>query len=247
MINFTLKFLTKEIDSFKLLKMIKKSAVLILLIGSTLTSCIEHEIIPAPEPTVTLKSGFQGIIGGAYIQLTENVNGYYSAPSIAKQTSVGVTDAQYLSTMISQSESSYMQVGIGSLSWSDPTGTSIPALTSFNQFFHQDAPATSAPSYSNNALAGFQVVYRDDYGDEWKSDEVNSSVQDVDFVYESISQESDDSGDYSTFTCNFSTEVFHTYSVVDITVSPQTTPPTMTDSTASLFITDAQYKGYFKR
>ena len=221
--------------------------MLIALLGATLSSCIEHEIIPAPEPTVTLKSDFQGMIGGAYIEYTENVNGYYSAPSIAKQTSVGVTNAQYLSTMMSQSEASYMQVGIGSLSWSDPTGTSVPALTSFNQFFNQDAPATSAPNYSNNALTGFQVVYRDSYGDDWKSDEVNSTVQDIDFVYESISQESDNSGDYSTFTCNFSTEVFHTYSVVDITVSPQTTPPTMVDSLASLFITDAQYKGFFKR
>jgi hypothetical protein len=227
--------------------MTKKTLIIILLLGVTLGSCIKHEVIPAPEPTADLKGEFQGTVGGAYIEYTENVNGYYCAPSIAMQTSAGITDAQYLFAMISQSDASFMQVGIGSLSWNDPTGTSTPALTLFNQFFDKDAPATSAPNYSNNALAGFEVVYSDTYGDIWKSDEINSTVQDVSFVNESISQESDNSGDYSKFTCNFATEVFHTYSVIDITVSPQTTPPTMVDSLASIMITDAQYKGYFKR
>jgi hypothetical protein len=227
--------------------MIKKSAIILGLLGVTLGSCIKHEVIPAPEPTVDLKGEFTGVIGGAYIEYTENVNGYACAPSIAKQTTAGVTNAQYLFTMLSQSEVPYIQIGMGSLSWNDPTGTSTPALTLFNQFFNRDGAAMSSPSYSNSALAGFEVTYRDAYGDIWKSDEVNSSVQDVEFVYESIVQESDNSGDYSKFTCNFETEVFHTYSVIDITVIPQTSPPTMVDSVASFMITDAVYKGYFKR
>ena len=102
-------------------------------------------------------------------------------------------------------------------------------------------------TFSNGALAGFEVTYQDAYGDLWTSDEVNSTVKDVEFVTASINQESDASGDYTTFTCNFEAEVFHTYSVVDITVVPQTNPPTMTDSVASIIISDAVYKGFFKR
>ena len=227
--------------------MIKQGAIILGLLGVTLGSCIKHEVIPAPEPTVDLKCEFQGIIGGAYIEYTENVSGYSCAPSIAKQTIGGQTDAQYLFTMLSESEVPYIQIAMGSLSWSDPTGTSTPALALFNQFFNRDGADMSNPQYSNSALAGFEVTYRDAYGDIWKSDEVNSTIQDVDFIYESISQESDNSGDYTKFTCEFATEVFHTYSVIDITVVPQTSPPTMVDSVASFLITDAQYKGFFKR
>ena len=85
------------------------------------------------------------------------------------------------------------------------------------------------------------------YQDQRNSTTISFEVQDVEFVYESIVQESDNSGDYSKFTCNFEAEVFHTYSVIDITVIPQTSPPTMVDSVASFLITDAVYKGYFKR
>jgi len=227
--------------------MIRISTIILGFLCFIFVSCIKHEVIPAPEPSVDLKSEFKGTIGGAYIELTENVNGYYGSTSIAKQTAAGMTNAQYLFTMLSDDENPFVQVGMGSLSWSDPTGTTIPALSLFNNFFNKDGAAMSSPVYSNNALSGFEVSYRDAYGDLWKSDEVNSSIQDVSFVYESISQESDNTGDYSKFTCNFATEVFHTYSVIDNTVVPQTTPPTMTDSTASILITDAQIKGYFKR
>lgn len=227
--------------------MIKKGAIILGAIGLTLSSCIKHEVIPAPEPTVDLKCEFSGVVGGAYTEYTENVNGYSCSPGLSKQTTAGQTSAQYLFSMQSQSETPYVQIGLGSLVWADPTGTSRPALTSFNQFFAPESAAMNSNTFSNGALAGFEVTYRDAYADIWTSDETNSTVKDVEFVTESISQESDASGDYTKFTCNFEAEVFHTYSVVDITVIPQTNPPTMRDSVASLVITDAIYKGFFKR
>lgn len=222
--------------------MIKKSVLLLGLASLVISSCIEHEVIPAPEPLVDLTCSFEGTIGGAFIEYTNNVNGYTGFPSIAKQTQSGITNAQYLFAMTSQEQIPYIQVALGSLSWNDPTGTETPALSLFNSFF----VTNDAPNYSNLALNGFEVTYRDIYGDLWKSDEL-SPVQDVSFVPGSIIQESDKTGDYSKFTVLFSCPVYHTYVVPDISVVPQTSPPTMRDSIATILIEDAIYKGYFKR
>ena len=222
--------------------MIKKSAFALGLMGVLFSSCIEHEVIPAPTPEVELNCSFEGNIGGAFVQYTENVNGYSCFPSISKQTSGGITSAQYLFSMRSATEIPYVQIGLGSISWDDPTGTEIPALSLFNSFF----ATYDLPNYSDYAYNGFEVAYVDAVGDVWRSSEV-SVPQDVEFELSSIKQESDVSGDYSKFICNFNCFVYHTYSVVDITVVPQTTPPTMTDSVASMFIDNAIYQGFFKR
>lgn len=221
----------------------KKGIFIVGLIGIIAASCTKHEIIPAPTPSVDLKCSFQGDIGGAFVEYTENVDNYTCFPSIAKQTLSGITNAQYLFSMSSTSQIQSVQIAMGSLSWSDPTGTQTPALTLFNSFF----TANDMPNYSDLALAGFEVTYRDATGLYWKSDEASPLAQTVAFNPNTIKQESDASGDYSLFTCDFACPVYHTYVVVDISVIPQTTPPTMRDSVASILIENAIYKGYFKR
>ncbi len=235
--------------------MIKKGVFLFGLIGVGLTvgSCIEHEVIPPPEPLVDLKCSFEGTIGGAFIEYTENVDGYVGYPSIAKQTQSGITNAQYLFAMTSQEQIPYVQIALGSLSWNDPTGTETPALSLFNSFFQTN----DAPDYSSAALNGFEASYRDQYGDIWRSYTPGSepipesgtptSTIEVSFVPGSIVQESDKNGDYSKFICLFTCPVYHVYSVVDLSVNPQTNPPTMRDSVSVLNIEDAIYTGYFKR
>lgn len=223
--------------------MYKKGIFAIGLVSLIISACNKHEVIPPPTPKVELTCSFQGDIGGAFVEYTENVNSYTCFPSISKQTSLGVTNAQYLFSMISTSQIPMVQLGLGSLSWSDPTGTQTPALELFNSFFL----ANDMPNYSNGALNGFEVTYRDAFNDTWKSSDTSSFAQTVVFDPASIIQESDASGDYSKFTCNFSCPVYHTYSVVDISVVPQTSPPTMRDSSAVIFISNAIYKGFFKR
>lgn len=222
--------------------MFKKGALLIGLVGFGIGSCIEHEVIPPPEPVAELHCSFEGLIGGAFIEYTENVNDYECFPSIAKQTSNGITNAQYLFSMTSQSQIPYIQIAMGSLSWNDPTGTETPSLSLFNSFF----TTNDTPMYSNGAMNGFEVTYRDIHGDLWKSDEADVTNT-VEFVPGSITQESDKNGDYSRFTATFSCTVYHTYVVPDITVVPQTNPPTMRDSIVSFLIEDAIFKGYFRR
>ncbi|OFZ54357.1 MAG: hypothetical protein A3D92_23605 [Bacteroidetes bacterium RIFCSPHIGHO2_02_FULL_44_7] len=222
--------------------MIKKGALLIGIVGLTVGSCIEHEVIPPPEPMADLVASFEGNIGGAFIEYTENVNGYTPFPSIAKQTQSGITNAQYQFSMRSQDAIPYIQVAMGSLSWNDPTGTETPSLSLFNSFF----TTNDTPVYSDGAYNGFEVTYRDVFGDLWRSSETDLTNT-VEIIPGTIVQESDKTGDYSKFTMLFDCTVYHTYVVPDITVVPQTNPPTMRDSIVSFLIEDAIYKGYFKR
>lgn len=222
--------------------MIKKGVLLSGLVVIGLGSCIEHEVIPPPEPVVELVCSFEGLVGGAFLEYTENVNDYECFPSLAKQTQFGITNAQYLFAMTSQSQIPYIQIAMGSLSWNDPTGTEVPSLSLFNSFFLTN----DMPLYSNGAMAGFEVTYRDNYGDLWRSNEADITNE-VEFLPNSIIQESDKNGDYSKFTATFTCEVYHTYVVPDITVIPQTNPPTMRDSIASFMIEDAVFRGYFRR
>lgn len=222
--------------------MIKKGIFLIGLAGITFSSCIKHEVIPAPEPQVELTCHFEGTIGGAFVEYTENVDDYIAFPSIAKQTQSGITNAQYLFAMTSQSHIPYVQIAMGSLSWNDPTGTETPALSLFNGFF----TTNDSPNYSNAALNGFEASYRDIHGDIWRSYK-DSIPEDVAFIPGSIIQESDTKGDYSKFICTFNCPIYHIYTVIDISVIPQTNPPTYRDSVASMMIEDAVYQGYFKR
>jgi len=223
--------------------MYKKGLLTLGLMGVLLiSSCIKHEIIPAPEPEVDLDAHFQGLIGGSFIEYTENVNGYYGLSELATQSAGGISNAQYSFSMISPSELTSIKVSMGSLTWNDASGATTPALSLFNSFFK----ANDIPVYSNLAASGFEVTFRDASGLLWKSDEL-SPVQNVTIDPVSIVQESDASGDYSKFNMTFDCALYHVYSVVDITVIPQTVPATMIDSIATFQIDQASYRGWFQR
>lgn len=222
--------------------MYKKVILSVAVIALLSVSCTKHEIIPAPEPEVELLAHFEGVVGGSLLEYTENVAGYVGVSELATQSAGGVTNAQYSFSMVSPSELTSVKVSMGSLVWNDATGATIPALTLFNSFFS----ANDAPAYSNLAIAGFAVTFRDASGLEWVSDET-SPTQNVYIDPASIIQESDGSGDYSKFNMTFDCPLYHVYSVVDISVIPQTTPATMRDSIASIQIDQASYRGWFQR
>ncbi len=205
-------------------------------------SCTKHEIIPAPTPQVELLAQFEGIIGGSLIEYNENVNGYVGVSELATQSASGVTKAQYSFSMISPSELPSIKVSMGSITWNDATGATTPALSLFNAFF----TSNDTPVYSNLAISGFHVTYRDASGLDWRSDE-GSPVQNVSIDPVSIIQESDSKGDYSKFNLTFDCPIYHTYSVIDISVIPQTVPATMRDSIGTIQIDQASYRGWFQR
>ena len=95
-----------------------KGAIILGLTALMFSSCIDHEVIPAPIPTVDLSSNFIGEINGAEIVLTENVLGF-SNVSTKDQIILAAPDfssAVYYSAMISSSITTSIKVGLGSIS-----------------------------------------------------------------------------------------------------------------------------------
>lgn len=199
----------------------------ILIIGSfalMLASCIKHEVIPAPVPTVDLYAHFVGTVEGTTLELTENVLGYACSSEKAKiiLPPPAFSSAVYYSEMSSAVTATSIKIGLGSINW-DAALEIDPPLSSFNNFFI----ANDNPNYSDNGMAGFEVTYRDGFGAEWVSSETSVNFQDVNFS--GIIQESDSSGDYSLFTCYFDCYVYNF------------------GATDSIQITDAVFQGWFKR
>lgn len=193
-----------------------------------ISSCIKHEIIPAPEKKATLKAYFNGTVKGFTTEFTQNVNGYYglAANSQEKKPAGQTSSITYIFTMKSNSTSSAISVELGSIKW-DEAVTSGPSLSTFNAFFN----STLTPSYKNNGIDGFAVSYTDNTGNVWASKDNSPYNQTVQFA--NVSQESDANGDYSKFTCVFSCYVYRSYG-----------SPAVTDS---MLIQNAQVKGWFQR
>ncbi len=203
-----------------------KKIAFIFLFGSVLlTGCPKHEIIPAPTPEVDLEAHFIGKINGTDKEITQNVEGYFLETTKAKiiLPSPNPSSAVYYADFKSEQSLVSLKLSLGSIQW-DASLAADPSLTQFNSFF----TSTLTPSFSLAGTTGFEVVYRDGFGNVWTSDPA-STPQAV--VFSNIVQESDASGDYSKFTCTFNCKVFRT-------VGPDT---------FELLIEDAVYTGWFER
>lgn len=203
----------------------KKTAFLFLFGSVFLAGCPEHEIIPAPTPEVDLEAHFTGKINGTDTELTQNVDGYFLEATKAKiiLPSPNPSSAVYYAEFKTDQSLVSIRLGLGSIQW-DASLAGDPALTQFNDFFN----ATLTPSYSTAAATGFEVVYRDGFGNVWTSKEADPP-QNV--LFSNIIQESDGSGDYSKFTCAFDCTMYRT-------VGPDT---------FTLPIQNAVFTGWFER
>lgn len=215
--------------------MIKKGVLIIGISSFVLSSCIEHEVIPPPEPKVDLYAHFYGEINGAPVELTENVLGYYNDCTTAKYIlpPPQPSSAVYFAEMRSAQVATAVKVGMGSIGWDANVG-SEPTLSSFNAFFQTNL----FPNYSDDALAGFEFTYTDGTGRVWASSETSVNFQDVEFT--GVVQESDNSGDYSKFICNFECYVY--------SLNPDSlalNPPVV--HLDSVQIENATYEGWFQR
>jgi len=204
--------------------------ILGLLILVTVPSCIKHEVVPPPVNTVNLDANFTGYISGTQVEFTQNVSGYLGNTShdTYVQPSPNPSRRVYSFEMISGSNPVSVQVKLGALNW-DVAANSEPSLTMFNDF-HM-ASSVTPPSYSNGAIAGFEVKYTDNTSRIWLSKAPNSVPQTV--TFSNIKQQSDGTGDYSFFDCNFSCYVY--------SLNPQTS---LIDS---LQIQNGKYHAWFKR
>lgn len=178
--------------------MLKKGILLIGISSFVLSSCIEHEVIPPPEPTVELNAHFYGEANGAPVEFTENVLGYTNNCTSAKYIlpPPDFSEAVYFAEMSSNQIATSVRIGLGASPW-DASLTAEPTLATFNSF-HQ---SNLFPAYSDDGFSGFEATYRDGTGREWNSSQFSLNTQNVEFT--GVIQESDNSGDYSKFICNF--------------------------------------------
>jgi hypothetical protein len=216
----------------------KLFSTILILISSVLflDSCIKHEVIPAPVARVDLNSSLEAVINGTDIEWTQNVNGFKSNATVNTNSYPSPTLSQkiYKSQMSSIYSENALRLTFGLLSW-DAAATYEPSLSMFNDFHKDNAdiliPFKDYDSQSSlPSLIGVEVEYTDNNGIVWISRESDPNQ----FAnFEIIKQESDITGDYSLFSCQFSCKVWR--------INPQT----LLDE--SIMISNAQYKAWFKR
>ena len=209
-----------------------KFIIFIVITLFTVFSCIKHEIIPAPIPTVTLTSKFSGIVNGVPVELNEGVAGYSCIPTQDKNllTSPNLSSAIFYAEMFSATDKKAFRIGLGKAFW-DASSSSEPSLNIFNEFFTK--PSNVLPIYKDDCSLGFNVRYTDPNGTIYTSRDTSTQFQNVKFT--NISQESDATGDYSKFICTFNCYVYYLS-------GPN--PPVGLDSVK---IQNGQLKGWFKK
>ncbi len=209
----------------KLLNSTIAATALLLIIG-----CNKHEVVPAPTPKVDLYAHFKGNINTGEVEYTQNVDDYDCHSTKAKTIlpAGGQSYAIYYSTIRSEQVTPYMKLGLGNLYY-DATSSENPPLTQFNSFFNMNL----IPPYTLNAVDGFMVEYRDGLGRIWNSVDTTNSLKTV--TFSQIKQESDETGDYSKFKCNFECTVYRMVIPGDLA------------STDSLKITNGVFEGYYRR
>ncbi len=210
------------------MKNLKIAIVATLTLVFGVSSCIKHEVIPAPVPMVDLSCHFIGTVNGTTVELTENVLGYYCTTSKAKilLPSPSLSSASYFSQMLSSSTPVSAKIALGSVMWDAATAID-PDVAAFNAFHGSNL----TPNFSTLGATGFEFSYRDGTGVTWTSKSNSVNFQDV--TFSSIVQESDTSGDYSKFKCNFECYVYHTDAVTLVL--------------DSIHVQGAQYEAWFKR
>jgi hypothetical protein len=216
--------------------MIKKGFIALIGFGFVLTSCIKHEVIPAPTPTADLHAHFVGIINNTNTEYTTNVLGYENTSYKVKviQPPGGNSTAVYYSEMQSPSQTQSIAVGLGSINF-DSGVANDPPLALFEPFFS----ANDAPAYSDNGAAGFEVVYNDATNRQWKSSEFSNFAGST-ANFTGIQVESDETGDYSKFICTFDCYMY-SLNPDSLALAP---PVAHVDS---FLIEDAVYTGWFQR
>jgi hypothetical protein len=203
-----------------------------ILLGSLFSSCIKPEIIPAPEPLVDLKVHFEGNINGTDVEYTDDVDGFNGETSDAQLilTSPSPSSVAYFCNMTSNLIDRSLKVGMGSIYW-DAGALEKPSVEQFNDFFTGLENTTGLP-YTSGAIDGFEVSYTDNFGNVWVSDPTSTNTQSV--LFTSIENESDNTGDYSKFTVEFSCYLYRTVSTLPL-------------ERDSISMSNGIFEGWFKR
>jgi hypothetical protein len=204
--------------------MSKLKYFIIAFVGITsLFSCIDHVVIPPPLPEVDLSASFSCDTNGTQINYTKGLNGFDVLATNYREvlTPPQPSNIKYFSSIQSTSLVEYFKVSIGR-DFFDAADGPFPPVDQFRVFFE----SFTAVPFSDNAEAGVHLEWRDANNQVWKT-KANSGLPQA-FNFVSVSQESDESGDYLKFSAVFTATFF----------SP--------DESQTITLNNGLYFGYFK-
>lgn len=184
----------------------------LLFVLLSVSSCIEHEVIPPPTNTLDLNATFVGYVNGTQVEFTQNVLNYkgYSDKKTAIYASPELSKMLFISEMKSLTDQRAVRLTFGSLDW-DASANSTPTLTMFNDF-HTSTSGIDLPFRDEatlldvaNTIDGIQIEYTDQNGLVWISKQSDLG-QIAKFTV--LDQATDKTGDYSLFEVTFSCKVW---------------------------------------
>lgn len=205
----------------------------IILALLTFISCKKKEVnpedenndpIPPPSPIVDLSCHFIGNIGGAAVEITQNVLGYDGVDndSLYINSSPTLSEAVYSFSMESTSALMSIEIEHGTVLW-DYSVSTKPSLAQFNDFHSTD----TIPVCADSGLGGFEVKFTDNTGTVWKSDPSSINAQSV--LFNNVVLESGSNGDFAKYNSNFTCYVYNA------------------GASDSLLIENAVLQGWFRR
>jgi len=184
----------------------------LLLVFLSVSSCIEHEVIPPPTNTLDLDATFVGYVNGTQVEFTQNVLNYkgYSDKKTAIYASPLFSKMLFISEMKSSTNQRSIRLTFGALDW-NASANSTPTLPMFNDF-HSSTSGIDLPFKDEatlldvaNTSDGIQIEYTDQTGLVWISRESDPG-QIANFTV--LKQATDKTGDYSLFEVTFSCKVW---------------------------------------
>ena len=214
---------------------VNKLFSLTLLSVLVLSSCIKHEVVPAPVNTVDLNASLNCFVNGTQVEFTQNVDGYKGSSSkdVYVYASPVLSKVIYSSIISSPYSSQSLKISFGALDW-DASANADPTVTMFNNYHSSNSqvpvPFINYYNLVNLNADGISVEYTDKNGILWKSNEqdLNQSA-----TFTVLKQASDNTGDYSLFECTFSCKAWH-YNV-------------QLQQNDSIAINNAVYRAWFKK
>lgn len=200
-----------------------KNYLLLLLGGLALTSCVKHEVIPAPTPpvpTVEFDCLFTGEVDGVSKSITDGVNGFACNQNKVIATVTGQpTTGVWYSEIAHPSSAEKVRLSHGQMSW--PEGQNLPSTYDWRQFYLNNP----SPVIADDAIGGVEFSYTDNTGTEFTTQD--TSVYNSTINYTFLEADSASNGLFVKFTATINCKLY-------------------SEAGASKIVSGATFKGAYK-
>lgn len=181
-----------------------KNYILLFLGGLALTSCVKHEVIPAPTPpvpTVTYDCSFIGEVDGTSKSLIAGQNGFYCnenkvIATVTQQPTTGI----WFSEILHPSSAEKAKLSHGQMSW--PETDNLPSTLDWRTFYLNNP----SPLIADDAIGGVEFSYTDNTGTEFTTQD--TSVYNSTINYTFLEADSASNGLFIKYTATINCKVY---------------------------------------